>query len=136
MKMKSTQAELVYRVETAPGEDYVTMIWKGYATESQFRQGTERMLEELVTRGKNKVLGDIREMVLISQEGQDWLISEFLPRAVTSGMRCVALVRPSYYFNKVAVETVAYKVNDERLRIQFFDDIGDARVWLNTQCGS
>lgn len=41
--------------------------------------------------------------------------------------------RGLHEFNKVAVETVAYKVNNEKLRIQFFDDPEAAALWLETR---
>jgi hypothetical protein len=36
------------------------------------------------------------------------------------------MIRPVHYFNKVAVETVSYKVDKEKLAINFFE------VWLLT----
>lgn len=130
MNGMTNTGEDVYRIWVAPSSDYVTMVWTGYANSAQFRQGTETMLEELIHHNKEKVFGDIREMVLISQDDQNWLAEQFVPRAVRHGMRFLALVRPTYYFNKVAVETVAYKVNDEKLRIRFFNDPEEAKDWL------
>jgi hypothetical protein len=127
--MESPQKS-IYRVYHQAGTDYVVMEWNGYANSRQFREGTEKMFEELSKYKVNKVLGDIKEMVLISQEDQEWLIGSFLPRAIAGGMEAVALLRPNHYFNKVAVETVAYKVNQEKLSIQFFNNAQEALAWL------
>lgn len=108
----------------------VIMEWDGYSNSSQFRQGTELMLNTLIANKASHVLADIKDMVLIGQEDQQWLSTDFLPRAIQFGFKGIAIVRPDNYFNKVAVESVSYKVDKEKLTINFFDNIEEARVWL------
>jgi hypothetical protein len=76
------------------------------------------------------VLADIKDMVLIGREDQHWLETNFLPRAIVAGFSAIAILRPDYYFNKVAVETISYKVDKEKLQINFFDNVSDAKSWL------
>ncbi|MBC7850033.1 MAG: STAS/SEC14 domain-containing protein [Chitinophagaceae bacterium] len=109
----------------------VVMDWDGYATSTAFRQGTELMLNTLIKHQTSKVLADIREMVLIGLEDQRWLETEFLPRALNFGFRMLAIVNPTAYFNKVAVETISEKVDKDRLSIRFFEDLQTAKAWLN-----
>lgn len=120
----------VCRIYLGSGEDFITMEWSGYATSGQFRAGTEQMLAELTRHGLNKVLGDVRDMVLISADDQEWVHQQFLPRALQQGFRAIALVRPNHYFNKVAIESMAYKMNDESLNIRVFNSADEARNWL------
>jgi hypothetical protein len=131
MNNQKVMEELIYRIYLAPGTDYVTMEWRGYANSQQFRKGTEIMLEELRKHKVNKVLGNIREMVLISAEDHQCLQDTFLPRAIEHGFKALALVRPVHYFNKVAVESVAYKVQDESLKIRMFNEVAEAVDWLD-----
>lgn len=109
----------------------VVMEWNGYATSKQFKQGTELMLNMLIKNNCSKVLADIKDMKIIAMEDQQWLNEEFLPRATTFGFKAIAIVKPHYYFNKVAVETISYKVDKEKLTINFFDNSEEAREWLN-----
>ncbi len=108
----------------------VVMEWDGYATSKQFKQGTELMLNILIQHNCSKVLADIKDMKIIAMEDQQWLNEEFLPRATKFGFKAIAIVEPAYYFNKVAVETISYKVDKDKLTINFFDNIKDAREWL------
>ena len=108
----------------------VVMEWNGYATSKQFKQGTELMLNMLIKNNCSKVLADIKDMKIIAMEDQQWLNEEFLPRATTFGFKAIAIVKPHYYFNKVAVETISYKVDREKLTINFFDNSEEAREWL------
>ena len=109
----------------------VVMEWNGYATSKQFKQGTELMLNMLIKNNCSKVLADIKDMKIIAMEDQQWLNEEFLPRATTFGFKAIAIVKPHYYFNKVAVETVSYKVDKEKLTINFFDNSEEAKEWLS-----
>ena len=122
-----------YRIWFDAQSGIVRMKWKGYANSQQFREGTRRMLEVLREAKATVVLGDITDMVLISQDDQQWLIENFLPVATDAGFRAIALLKPQHYFNRVAVETIAYKVNKEKLRISFFETEAEALSWLETE---
>ena len=110
--------------------DAVVMEWNGYATSSQFKEGTELMLNTLIQNNSFKVLADIKDMVLIGMEDQQWLNTHFLPRAIKFGFKAIAIIKPDHYFNKIAVESVSYKVDKDKLAINFFDNITEAKEWL------
>jgi hypothetical protein len=122
-----------YRIWFDANTGIVHMKWTGYANSGQFRDGTRKMLEVLKESKATVVLGDITDMVLIGQEDQQWLVENFIPVATEAGFRAVALLNPRHYFNKVAVETIAYKVNKEKLKISFFGDEKAALEWLETE---
>ena len=101
-----------YRIWYDAQAGIVRMHWKGYANSQQFREGTRRMLEVLKEAKATVVLGDITDMILISQDDQQWLIENFLPVAIDAGFRAIALLKPQHYFNKVAVETIVFSFID------------------------
>ncbi|MEP7264570.1 MAG: hypothetical protein ABI772_08730 [Bacteroidota bacterium] len=111
----------------------VVMEWNGYSTSSEFRQGTELMLNTLIQHRTSKVLADIKDMVLIGMDDQQWMDSDFLPRAIKFGFKAITIVKPKSYFNKVAVESISYKVDKDKLAISFFDNNIEAKEWLNDQ---
>jgi hypothetical protein len=108
----------------------VVMKWDGYATSTQFKEGTELMLHTLIQNNSFKVLADIKDMVLIGIEDQQWLDRHFLPRAIKAGFKAIAIIKPDNYFNKVAVESISYKVDKDKLAINFFNNISEAKEWL------
>ncbi|MDB5282940.1 MAG: hypothetical protein JWO06_2015 [Bacteroidota bacterium] len=126
----SSNSQDVYDIYFKPEDGYVTMNWKGYATSEQFRQGTEIMLNLLIENRATKVLADVEDMVIIGQDDQQWMETQFLPRAIKFGFKAIALVKPKNYFNKVAVETISYKVDKDKLAINFFDTVEEAKEWL------
>ena len=123
----------VYNIFFDPEISAVVMEWDGYATSSQFKEGTELMLNTLIQNNSFKVLADLKEMVLIGREDQEWLDTQFLPRAIKFGFKAIAIIKPDHYFNKVAVESISYKVDKDKLAINFFDNIADAKGWLQTR---
>lgn len=125
-------AETIYNIYFDKTSNCVIMEWRGYATSAQFREGTELMLRTLIENNSSKVLADIRDMVIIGMSDQAWLDNDFLPRALHSGFQTIAIVKPNSYFNKIAVESVSYKVDKEKLTINFFDDRDAAIDWLKT----
>lgn len=108
----------------------VVMEWKGYSNSSEFKEGTELMLNTLIKHDTFKVLADIKDMTLIGMEDQEWINKVFLPRATEFGFKVLAIVKPQHYFNQVAVESISYKVDQNKLSIQFFDDLENAKEWL------
>lgn len=128
--MNTISSPKVYKVYYDGNNHTVVMEWSGYATSNEFRSGTELMLQTLVSNRCNKVLADIREMTLISMEDQRWTESVFLPRAIAGGFRALAIVKPESYFNKVAIENVSYKIDKEKVQINFFDNREEAESWL------
>ncbi len=128
--MEKALNDEVYKVWYSADDSCVMMNWHGYANSRQFREGTELMLSELIANKAHKVLGDIKNMVLIGQDDQSWLLSDFFPRAIKAGCKAFALVRPDYYFNKIAVETVNHKVGDQ-VQIRMFDELAQASEWLS-----
>jgi hypothetical protein len=110
----------------------VVMEWDGYATSGQFREGTELMLNLLIQNRSSKVLADAKDMIMIGREDQEWMDTDFLPRAIKFGFKAIALIKPDHYFNKVAVESISYKIDKEKLVINFFDSLEEAKQWLHT----
>ena len=110
--------------------DAVVMEWDGYATSNQFKEGTELMLNTLIKNNAFKVLADIKDMVLTGSEDQQWLDTTFLPRAMQFGFKAIAIVKPDHYFNKVAIESIADKIDKDKLAINLFDKAADAKNWL------
>jgi hypothetical protein len=120
----------IYNIYFDEAINAVIMEWDGYATSNQFKEGTELMLNTLIQNNAVKVLADIKDMILIGMEDQQWLDTHFLPRATKFGFKAIAIIKPDNYFNKVAVESISYKVDKNKLAINFFDNVEEAKAWL------
>jgi hypothetical protein len=110
----------------------VIMNWYGYATSEEFREGTEFMVKLLEESKSRKVLANVKEMILIAKEDQDWLDKAFLPKTVELGLQATAVIMPTNYFNKIAVESISYKIAQQKIVVNYFEDLQKAKDWLQS----
>jgi hypothetical protein len=108
------------------------MAWKGYATSRQFRDSNEKVLDALRERRVSSLLADVREFILIGAADQQWLTEDWIPRATAVGLRRVAMIAPDFYFNRVAVDTVARQLNPDAVAFRYFSDREAATLWLSS----
>jgi hypothetical protein len=124
------QTETDFHVSYDPDIECVYMVWRGYHTSALFRTENEQVLGVIAKHRARKILCDIRYFVLIGATDQAWLNSEWLPRAIDAGLRTCAIVAPVFYFNRVAVRTVAERIDPQAVTIEYFDSPEMARRWL------
>ncbi|ELR71674.1 hypothetical protein C900_02410 [Fulvivirga imtechensis AK7] len=109
------------------------MLWEGYVSSIDFREGTEMMLNLLIENRTSKVLANIKDMLLIDKEDQQWLQNYFLPRAMRFGFRTLAIVKPTSYFNLAAIEEISTGIREKEFKIELFDSVKDAQNWLSRE---
>jgi hypothetical protein len=124
--------EKVYTISYDREKQCVLMKWNGYSTSTQFKNGTELMLQLLIENNAKKVLADIKNMTIIGLEDQKWIENDFLPRATKHGFKFLALVKPSSYFNAVAMESLMNRPVLSTLNIRMFDTVEEAQSWLDS----
>jgi hypothetical protein len=126
------ESKPVYDIFFNPDLKAVVMNWYGYSTSRQLKEGSEKMLAILVEHKANKVLANLKDMILISSEDQNWIEHSFIPRSSEKGFKAIAIIKPTSYFNKVAIENIASKMeNRDLVQIKIFDSEGEAIAWLN-----
>ena len=108
----------------------ITVIWRNYATSTQLRFIHESILHHLQEHGVNKVLGDDSALPTIHAEDQEWIIKEWLPRAMAAGLKATANKQPLSHFGKVSVGNVQAGL-PAGLITRSFDTLEDARAWLH-----
>jgi hypothetical protein len=103
--------------------------WKGYATSAQIRFVHECLVGLIGRHGVSKILGDDTALVSIDNEDQEWIIWDWIPRAIAAGLRVVASKKPNGFFGRMSVDRIQAVISP-KLRIRSFDNLSDARAWL------
>jgi len=111
----------------------VEMEWQGYSSDEAFRVGTERMLSLLIENQSTRVLADLSNMKLISLRSREWILQDFLPRALNAGLRVMAFVRSEDYYNQLSIGTVVYEIDPAQLTVEYFYHRSEAERWLQEQ---
>jgi hypothetical protein len=112
-----------------PKLNCIIMDWKGYSTSEEFRLTNEEILAFFIAKKADKILADTSELLIIDGHDQQWLSSDWIPRAIKSGFKACAMIEPKHHFNKVAIENITNHINDQ-LSVSFFNNRVQAKAWL------
>ena len=77
----------------------------------------------------------MREMKVIPNDVQMWVVKNWLPKMIEIGMDTVALVNTKSMIAKMSLKTLEQRVplKEGDFTNAFFDDIDEARKWLTTK---
>jgi hypothetical protein len=110
----------------------IFVVWKQYAPSSaQLRFAHECILHLLKTHGACKLLGDDTALITLQPEDRSWVVQDWRPRALAAGLKFAASKSPESYSGKASVKSVQAAF-PPGLVTQTFDDIADARRWLQS----
>jgi hypothetical protein len=104
--------------------------WKGYATSAQIRYVHECLISLIEQHQVSKILGDDTALVAVTGEDQEWITSDWMPRAVAAGLRVAASKSPDGYYGRTSANRIQARISP-KITIRSFDDLTDARAWLS-----
>ena len=110
----------------------VIMQWKKFVKGEDFREGLNKGLELIKSKNSSRWLADMRHMQVLAVADQEWSNNDWFPRAISGGIRKMALVQPASALAKMGVKNVMSKVQDVQLETANFDNLEDAKKWLKT----
>jgi hypothetical protein len=116
-------------VSYEPDVPCLLVKWKRYATSTQLRYIHECLIRLIEKHRVSKILGDDTDLASIAAIDQHWIVHNWMPRAITAGLKNAASVKPRAYFGQTSVNRILSIVPTE-LAIQSFDDFESARIWL------
>ena len=113
--------------------DYVRIDWQtAPMTRVDLRAVYEHTLHLLKRCGLHKVLSDHRLMLPYTPEDRDWLLRDWVPRAVAeAGYSRCAVVQAHDVFNRQVTQQLAAEVSQRTaLVVKYFDQLDPALSWL------
>lgn len=107
--------------------------WKGYQTDSSIKDGCERTMELMVQYKAFKILNDNTNILGIWTGVSKWLIVDALPRARQAGMTAFAHIYGPSRLSRISAEAALFLLDSKAADIKTFDDMEEARAWLNSR---
>jgi hypothetical protein len=107
--------------------------FRGYTEGDDFRQAARSVLQVLEEKGANKLLTDARDMRAMTQEDQQWVDTEWHPRARAAGLTYNAVVQPRSATAKLSVVAVVRKFPAGSIELAYFTSLEEATKWLRAK---
>lgn len=125
MDNKATNAVYDSRTNAAIG------TFVGFLTPDEFKTVANQLLGILETKRLKKQLNDIKQMKVLKPEVQEWLNTDWFPRAQKIGLKYFAFVVPDDIFGKMSMDGANKNAqNAFGIEIQYFNNVDAAKNWL------
>jgi len=122
---KTTNAVYDSRTNAAIG------TFVGFLTPEEFKTVANQLLSILETKRLKKQLNDIKQMKVLKPEVQEWLNTDWIPRAQKIGLKYFAFVVPDDIFGKMSMDGANKNAqNAFGIEIQYFNNVDAAKNWL------
>lgn len=103
--------------------------WNQYVDGDLFRDGCESMLEAIEAHDSSTVLIDHRDMKIVDQEDHEYIIDEWVPRAVEAGCTHHIVVHQESTIAEMNLDNVI-DLPDYDYVSELTSDIDFAREWV------
>ena len=109
----------------------VRFKWKGYASSEQLREGLLKVLDIVIKEHSLLLLADLKHMQSISPADEEWIIKEWFPKIVLTGIKRLGIVTSLDYFNNTSVNRIMRSIQPlVTFETEYFVDSSDAFKWL------
>jgi hypothetical protein len=109
----------------------VNAEFKSFATSSEFRTSTLKIIEAVRAWNAASLVSDNRRLEGITNQDQLWLRDTWMPLAVAAGLKRIAVVLANRGLGKLASEAVIGKFGETAFTTRTFDSLSDALSWVS-----
>ncbi|MBK9286366.1 MAG: STAS/SEC14 domain-containing protein [Flavobacteriales bacterium] len=121
-----------YVTVTADKEDrLIRLKWSGYAPSTEYRGILEDARMNVGLHQLERWLADLRGMNAILRQDEQWTVNEWFPTLAKTGLKRMAILMSSDYFNQMSVDRIMQASTPEMpFEVAYFDDAEGALAWL------
>jgi hypothetical protein len=106
--------------------------WRAFANSAELRAGLLRGIDAIRDHRAIGYLTDTRKVKVIVEADQDWINRIWLPLAIASGLKRIAVVTAAYGLGKLTVEDVVEATYYQgAVQTRIFDSVAGALKWLS-----
>lgn len=109
----------------------ISLQWSGYAPSTVFREILEEARANVAGHGLVRWLADLHGMNAILRQDEQWTVSDWFPRLAKTGLKRMAILMSTDYFNQMSVDRIMQAATPEMpFDVAYFDNEETARAWL------
>lgn len=121
---ESRQVTITYNSET----NWLEVFWVDYPKEEDVKEGSYKILDAIEEYKVSQLLVSHQEIKGTWTNINEWVRTEWSPKAVQAGIQNIAIVYSEDVFAKFALNDMVKNANSDFLSI--FGTLEDAKEWL------
>ncbi len=131
--METDKAVVRYNPQT----EAIELIWKKYADAASYQELFVKGVEYLKEYQAKAWLSDIRNEGVVGPEYSRWLQTEIIPKAISYGLKRIAVIMDADVFKKFYVRNIETGLSQKgQNMMQYFDSMDEANAWLRMSAAS
>jgi hypothetical protein len=111
-------------------EDYLFIKWDGFIKSDEFRKAAGEIIKAIEKTNVKFVLSDNTDWKVISPNDHGWAAYNWFPEAEAKGVKKLATVLSTDYFNRAAEKSIEGMADVRCLKIANFQTVAEASAWL------
>lgn len=108
----------------------VEVNWKGFATDSEYKEALMAANKIITQRRCTKWLSDMTYGKAVSNDTNKWVQTEFIPRAIKQGIKKAAFIVSKDIFRKMYANSIKGVIEASGATLKYFDNRDEAEIWL------
>ena len=111
-------------------KNYLYLRWNGLIESERFRALADEIIKAVEKTKTDRLLSDNTNWKNISPNDQGWAANQWFPRAEEKGIKLLATVLSTDYFNRLAERSIEDMAVLDCMQIKNFNSVGQALEWL------
>jgi hypothetical protein len=111
--------------------NWVYNYWSGMLSLENVMEGATEVLKFLKDTGCSMILNDNRTIIGSWDKANDWIEKEWMPEALTYGLRRFAHIVSPGIFGQASAEEMSVRAGD-KFEMRLFKDLEEAQNWLRS----
>lgn len=111
-------------------EDYLFLKWNGFSGSENFRKLASEIISAIEETKTTRILSDNTDWKIISPNDHGWAANNWFPQAEAKGVKLLATVLSSDYFNRAAERSIEEMADVDCMQIKNFGSVEQALAWL------
>ncbi len=130
IELKNEGGYVFLIIETDKMNNWLYYKWRGFLLIEELKKGYNKILEILESQKLHKALADHANIVGPWNEANDWLVSEWTPKANKLGLKYLAINTAGDLFSNISLELFLINNKNSHYTTQVFDSLEEAKSWL------
>lgn len=112
-------------------QKWVNNNWIGYVMVEEVKAGADACLDLVKENGCSKLLNDNTNLTGPWDQANEWIATNWMPRALALGLKQFAHVVSEDVFGAISAEDMQTRVNEFDFEMRIFSSKSEAEQWLH-----